>query len=221
MAPRLPPELRLVLEAEALKRTPRAGWKRIGVARPESVADHSWRLALMAMLYADLLGLDAGRAARIALLHDLAEARIGDRMPGEWSAKQKHAREARALRGMLAPLPPGVRRRWLALWNDYEAGRSPEARLVAELDKLEMVAQGLAYERRGEARRADLDPFWGTAERAIASAAVRARLGALRGRRPHAGGRGASKPTSRRASSNSGKGLRTSRKRYSRAPRTR
>ncbi|HEV8359378.1 MAG TPA: HD domain-containing protein, partial [Candidatus Thermoplasmatota archaeon] len=79
---RVPAELALVLEAEALKRTPRAGWKRVGIARPESVADHSWRLALMAMLYAEMLGLDAGKAARIAVLHDLAEARTGDAMPG-------------------------------------------------------------------------------------------------------------------------------------------
>jgi putative hydrolase of HD superfamily len=180
---RVPAELALVLEAEALKRTPRAGWKRVGIARPESVADHSWRLALMAMLYAEMLGLDAGKAARIAVLHDLAEARTGDAMPGEWTPKQKHARERRALHAMLKPLPPQVRRSWMALWMDYERGRSPEARLVHELDKLEMVAQGLAYERRRAARARDLDGFWRTADRAIASAALRARLDALAARR--------------------------------------
>jgi putative hydrolase of HD superfamily len=177
-------ELALVLEAEALKREPRRGWRRIGIARGESVADHSWRLSLMAMLYAELLGLDAGRAARIALLHDLAEARIGDRMPGELTDKAKHAREERALRAMLKPLPPRVQRAWLALWRDYETGRSPEARLVAELDKLEMVAQAFAYERRRAARPRDFDGFWGTAERAVASPAMRARLDALRAARP-------------------------------------
>lgn len=204
------PELALVLEAEALKRTPRAGWRRIGVREPESVADHSWRLALMAMLYADLLGLDAGKAMRIALLHDLAEARIGDRLPGEWTAKRKHARESAALRAMLRPLPPRLRKRYLALWLDYERARSPEARLVAELDKLEMAAQGLAYEKAGRAR-GRFGPFWATAERAVASPALRQRLAALRQARP----------TSRSASSSSGRGCRTSRKRYSRSPRTR
>jgi putative hydrolase of HD superfamily len=209
--PRRPPELRFLEDAEALKREPRRGWQRVGIRGGEHVADHSWRLALMAMLYADLLGLDAGRAARIALLHDLPEARTGDRMPGELTARQKHAREARALRSILRPLPPPLRRRYFALWQDYERGRTAEARLVAELDKLEMVAQALAYERGGRARPADLDGFWGTAERAVESAALRARLGALRAQRP----------TARRASSSSGSGSRTSRKRYSRAPRTR
>lgn len=211
MARRRCPELALVLEAEALKRTVRAGWRRIGVRQPESVADHSWRLALMAMLYAEQLGLDAGRAVRIALVHDLGEARIGDRMPGEWTPARKHAREAAALRGMLKALPAKQRRAWMALWLDYERGRSPEARLVAELDKLEMVAQGLAYERRKAAASRRFDPFWGTAERSIASGPMRARLAALRAQRP----------TARRASSTSGQGRRTSRKAYSRSPRTR
>jgi putative hydrolase of HD superfamily len=211
---RVPRELAFVLEAEALKREPRAGWRRIGIPAPESVADHSWRLALMAMLYADLLRLDAGKAMRIALLHDLAEARTGDTLPGTRTAGQKHAREARALRAMLRPLPRGLRRRYLALWRDYEEGRSPEARLVAELDKLEMAAQGLAYERRGLAR-GRFDPFWGTARGAVRSPALAAQLAALEALRPHA------RPTARRASSSSGRGRRTSRKRYSRSSRTR
>jgi putative hydrolase of HD superfamily len=178
-----PRELAFVLEAEALKRRPRRGWQRIGIERPESVADHSWRLAVMAMLYADLLGLDAARAMRIALLHDLPEARTGDSMPGEFTARHKHAREARALRSLLRPLPPNLRRRYYALWQDYELGRSAEARLVAELDKLEMVAQGLAYERRGQGRGRH-DRFWATAGGAVESPALRARLETLRARRP-------------------------------------
>lgn len=211
--PRLPAELRFLLEAEALKREPRRGWRRIGVRGGESVADHSWRLALMAMLYADLLGLDAGKAARIALIHDLPEARTGDTMPGEWSTAQKHAREARALRALLKPLPPGLRRRYLALWLDYELGKSPEARLVHELDKLEMAAQGLRYEREGRGR--GFDGFWGTAERAIHTPLLREHLEALRARRPQP------RPTARRASSSSPRGARGSRKRYSRSPATR
>lgn len=209
--PRAPAELAFVLEAEKLKLEPRRGWRRLGIKDCESVADHSWRLALMAMLYADLLGLDAGKAMRIALLHDLPEARTGDSMPGEWTSAQKHAREARALRALLKPLPPKLRRAWFTAWQDYEDGRSPEARLVAELDKLEMVAQGLAYERRGRARAQDFAGFWATAERAITSPAMRSRREALQAQRP----------TARKASSTSGKGRLASRKRYSRSPRTR
>jgi 5'-deoxynucleotidase YfbR-like HD superfamily hydrolase len=208
---RAPHELSFLLEAESLKLEPRRGWQRIGVPRPESVADHSWRLALMAMLYADMLGLDTGKAARIALLHDLPEARTGDSMPGEWSARQKHVRERRALAAMLKPLPTRMQQRWLALWMEYEEGSSAEARLVAELDKVEMVAQGLAYERRGAAKAPDLDGFWATAERAVVSTEMRARLSALHAQRPRA----------RRASSSSPRGRLGSRKRNSRSPRTR
>ena len=182
MARPLPGDLRFVLEAEGLKRLPRAGWRRVGIRGGESVADHSWRLALMAMLYADLLGLDAGRAMRIALVHDLAEARVGDAMPGEWSAKQKHVREARALRAMLKPLPANLQRRYFALWMDYEQGRSREARLVAELDKLEMVAQARGYE--GSIPRPEMDRFWRTADRAIEHAGLRELFEDLRARRP-------------------------------------
>lgn len=208
-------ELAFVLAAEALKREPRRGWARIGVRAPESVADHSWRLALLAMVYADLLGLDAGKAARIALLHDLPEARTGDTMPGEWSPRQKHARESRALRGLLRPLPARLRARYLAMWMDYEAGRSAEARLVGELDKLEMVAQALSYERARGAPRGAFDRFWGTAERSVHSAALRERLAALRAMRPQGS------PTARRASPSSRSGSRGRRKRYSRSPRAR
>jgi putative hydrolase of HD superfamily len=195
----LPGDLRFVLEAEALKRLPRAGWRRVGIRGGESVADHSWRLAVMAMLYADLLGLDAERAMRIALLHDLAEARVGDAMPGEWSPRQKHAREARALRSMLRPLPPRLARRYLALWHDYESGRSPEARLVHELDKLEMAAQAGAYE--GSVPRPELDGFWRTADRALAHPALRQRFEALQGRRPGARPQGRGKSSARANSS--------------------
>jgi len=176
------PEVAFLLEAGELKRVQRRGWKRVGVRAPESVADHSWRLALMAMLYADLEGLDAGRAARIALLHDLPEVRAGDAMPGEWTPAQKHAREARALRAMLKPLPPLLREEYEALWNEYEEGASPEARLVAELDKLEMAAQALRYEDARVSPR-KLDGFWASAEAVVRAPRLRAALDAMRRQR--------------------------------------
>lgn len=210
---RRPPDLAFVLAAEALKHQPRAGWKRVGVKDGESVADHSWRLALMAMVYADLLGLDGGRAARIALLHDLPEARTGDFMPGQVTPYRKHALEERALRALLKPLPPALQKKYMVLWQDYELGGSPEAQLVEELDKLEMVAQAVAYERRGRSL-GNMDGFWATADKLVRTPYLRERVEALRRMRPH-------KPTKRSASSTSARGARASRKRYSRSPRTR
>ena len=59
-----------------LKGLPRTGWLEAGVKRPESVAEHSYKTAVFAMVLADLQGLDAERAMRMALIYDLAEAEI-------------------------------------------------------------------------------------------------------------------------------------------------
>ena len=62
-----------------LKRTPRTGWLHVGVAQPESVADHSFSMAVLAWRIArDVPGVDAGRVVLMCLLHDFHEARLGD-----------------------------------------------------------------------------------------------------------------------------------------------
>src|SRR5918912_251677 len=71
----------LAAAAGSLKEVRRQGWVDRGVADAESVADHSYRLAVLAWAVARARGLDAGRAVLIALVHDLAEAEIGDETP--------------------------------------------------------------------------------------------------------------------------------------------
>ena len=85
--------------ARGLKTTPRTGWVHRGVRGPESVADHSWRVALMALVGAEgTSGLDTARAVQIALVHDLAEAIVGDIAPGDGvPAEEKHRGEAAAM----------------------------------------------------------------------------------------------------------------------------
>src|SRR5690242_15589080 len=74
--------LDLLGHAEALKRLPRTGWLHIGVQAPESVADHSYRIALLTLLVAaGEPALDLARALTIALVHDLPEAIAGDITP--------------------------------------------------------------------------------------------------------------------------------------------
>ncbi|TCO41038.1 putative hydrolase of HD superfamily [Kribbella antiqua] len=65
-------------EVGQLKRTWRTGWSLARMSNRESVADHSFRAAVIAMILAELEGADADRAAAIALIHDLPEARLGD-----------------------------------------------------------------------------------------------------------------------------------------------
>lgn len=155
--------LELYRHAVVLKFTPRTGWLQRGVAQPESVAEHSYGVALLALLVADQTGrLDRGKLLAIALLHDLAEAMLGD-LPASarrlLGAEAKHAAERRAMEELLAALPQSD---YLALWDEYARGVSPEARLVKGLDRIEMLVQALAYERAGS--RA-LDEFWADTER--------------------------------------------------------
>jgi putative hydrolase of HD superfamily len=72
-----------------LKQTQRAGWVDVGVYQPESVADHTFRTAFLCMLYADMEALDPLKLLRMALIHDLPEAVIGDLMPSQKTAETK------------------------------------------------------------------------------------------------------------------------------------
>ena len=75
---------------------------------PESVADHSYRTALMAMVFSDIRGLDTEKAVKMALLHDLPEALVGDSIPGERTPAEKKRMESAAMRTLLSDLPPRV-----------------------------------------------------------------------------------------------------------------
>lgn len=170
--------LRFFHLAGRLKDTPRAGWALRGVASPESVAEHTWRVALMALVLAPRAGLDASRCAALALVHDLAEALVGDITPYDGvSAEEKHRREAEAMQE-LADLAGDAS--LVVLWREYDAAASPEARFVKELDKLETVLQAAEYERAGDATPGALDEFWHSADARLTSPATRALLDALR-----------------------------------------
>jgi putative hydrolase of HD superfamily len=131
--------LEVLRAAEALKDTPRNSWTSGG--RRESVAEHSWRVALMAVVLAgELPGLDIGRLLQMLVLHDLGEAVRGD-VPAPLQGPHKTADERADLEGLLAPLPAAARVRLLALWDEYNAVATPEARLAKGLDRLETVLQ--------------------------------------------------------------------------------
>lgn len=127
--------------AEALKDTLRTGHTSGG--RPESTAEHSWRLSLLALVFEDELpGVDMLRLLKLCILHDLGEAIHGD-IPAvaQVDKEAKRARERQDMLQLTAPLDPALRGQVLSLWEEYEEGRSPEARLAKALDKLETVLQ--------------------------------------------------------------------------------
>jgi putative hydrolases of HD superfamily len=173
-----------------LKLLPRTGWLQRGVSNPESVAEHTFGVAMLALLVGDTMPtIDRGRLLTIALLHDLAEALVGD-LPATarrlFGTEAKYAAERGAMEELLADLPQAAD--YMALWDDYVQGGSAEARLVKALDRLEMLSQALAYERAGN--RA-LHEFWHDAEHWSAEfPAVRALANQLIAERTHMFGRG-------------------------------
>jgi putative hydrolase of HD superfamily len=155
------------VKAGRLKSEPRRGWvKKMGLDAPESVADHSYRTALMAMLFSDARGLDTEKAVRLALLHDLPEALVGDAMPEERSGASKIALETSAMGKLLSGLPPRARAICSAAWREYIVGKTPEAELVNQLDKLEMAIQAWEY-ASSTADPALAKEFWATAKKHI------------------------------------------------------
>ncbi|HEX6038692.1 HD domain-containing protein [Longimicrobium sp.] len=133
--------LRFLRAAEQLKNTHRSAWTSGG--QPESVAEHTWRLCLMALVLRDAFpDVDFARLVQICIIHDLGEAIGGDipaihQVPGESKAAQERA----DLLQLLEPLPAPIRDRITALWDEYEAAETPEARLAKALDKLETIMQ--------------------------------------------------------------------------------
>ncbi len=133
--------LTFLRSAERLKTVNRSGWTSAGQA--ESVAEHSWRLCLMAMvLYGKSVDVDLARLLKMCLIHDLGEAISGDvPAPAQTRIGNKAERERRDLLELVGPLPAALRAEILELWDEYEAAQSREARLAKGLDKLETILQ--------------------------------------------------------------------------------
>ncbi len=158
---------------QELKRVKRTGWIDRGVppADVESVADHSYLTALIAWITAlDNPDLDATRVLKLAIIHDLAEAIVGDAPPyaadevpdpsdvealtaffsvrhvrsPEAQAAKKTA-EATAFASMTANLPQPIRDELTSLWDEYEEQETDEARYVKNTDTLEAYLQSRHY----------------------------------------------------------------------------
>ncbi|MDQ1900706.1 HD domain-containing protein [Paracoccus sp. WLY502] len=141
--------LRFLAEADALKSVLRANLL-IDGSRRENSAEHSWHLALYALVFADLAGpgVDVGRVIRMLLLHDLVEIDVGD-VPLHSAGGQAHgsaqiqAAEAAAALRIFGLLPDAQARDYLALWQEFEAAASPDAVFAKALDRCQPVIQNL------------------------------------------------------------------------------
>ncbi|KAJ8270743.1 hypothetical protein GJAV_G00118730 [Gymnothorax javanicus] len=129
-----------------LKRVPRTGWVYRNVKQPESVSDHMYRMSMMALTITDR-NINRDRCMKLALVHDMAECIVGDIAPADNISKaEKHRREEEAMKHLTGLLQDDLKKEIYELWNEYEQQSSPEARLVKELDQLEMILQAHEYE---------------------------------------------------------------------------
>ena len=126
-----------LFEVGMLKRTPRSGWQFLGTGS-ESVAEHVYRTTMIAFVLARLNGtVDTDKVLRLALAHDLPEARTGDL--NYVNQKYVTADEERAADDMARGLPFGEELR--ELMAEYREEASPEAILVHDADQLEMLLE--------------------------------------------------------------------------------
>lgn len=165
--------LNFLIEANKLKEMPRTGWVLMQVKNPESIADHTFRVAVATWLIGEKANLNVERAIKIALFHDLCEVHAGDSTPFNYyhdlsrkkkkdekllmkwvrlSANEKKKRgrikfnkEKKGLLKLIKGLDPKQKNEIYSHWYDYENRISKEARFVKQLDRIETLLQSIEY----------------------------------------------------------------------------
>ena len=133
-----------------LKRVKRSGWiHKSKITSPESVADHTYLMCVMSMVLADIMDLDSGHVMKMVNIHDMAESLVGDHMPGEISSEQKQVQEDNAIKKIISKLPNSLQEKYFDIWKEYNDNITNSAKLVHNMDKLEMALQAKEYEIDG------------------------------------------------------------------------
>lgn len=151
-----------------LKRIPRTGWLlcNVPLGEVEDVAQHTFDVATMTLVLADELErlkikINRERALSMAVVHDWAEALVGDfpypALKYLESEKTKNKIERNALNDLLRDLP--MNEKYLGLWQEYSEKHTLEAKLVHTADYLSILVQAVKYRERGN-RSSELDELW-------------------------------------------------------------
>ncbi|KAK7887606.1 hypothetical protein LTR67_009507 [Exophiala xenobiotica] len=140
---------------ERLKVEKREGWRRFGISKGESIADHMYRMSLITMVAPPELSrrLDIPRCTKMALIHDMAEGLVGDLTPVDGVPKvEKSRREADTMdwvaQSLLGKVHGGIPGKEIrAVWQEYEDSETEESKFVHDVDKIELILQMVEYER--------------------------------------------------------------------------
>jgi len=136
-------------EIMKLKKLKRSGWIVSGVKDGESVADHSFMMILMTLILGKDRNIDLSKALKMAILHDIAECRVGNIISWEnfhMTRDEKEKMEEDAMKNLLSVLGENGKE-YFSIWKEYEERKSEEAKFVKAIDNLEMILQASEYEK--------------------------------------------------------------------------
>jgi len=152
-----------------LKKISRQGWiNKLNIDKSESVADHSFMMTVMSMVISDLTNQNSEKIMKMALLHDLAESKIGDLVPGQIDKEEKIRLENNAFMEIVDKLPNKIKTEYLQLWKEYQENISEESKIIHQIDKLEMSLQAKTYQKEGHPIE-KLETFFNSAKNDISN----------------------------------------------------
>ena len=153
--------------AANLKNIPRQGWiDKLSLDNPESVADHTFSMAVMGMVISDLENLNSEKILKMILLHDLAESQVGDIIPDKMPLEEKQRLENSAFNEIVKTLPESMIPNYVEIWKEYQENNSDESDIVHQIDKLEMAFQAKIYQSQGHSKE-KLETFYASAKSSI------------------------------------------------------
>ena len=176
--------IKFFIDVGKLKRLPRKGWVINQIKNPESIADHTFRAAMMAWVLGEKKKLNREKILKMILVHDLWKIKAGDITPYDpvlpkskkelvklmrtWPrhskeekqkiAREKYKKEWDSLVKVTEDLPPKLKKEIRSLWLEFKKGLTKEARFAYQVDKMENLLQALEYWKRY--KKPPLMPWW-------------------------------------------------------------
>ena len=164
MDTRLQQQIAFVMETDKLKRIIRRNYNADG-SRLENTAEHSWQITLMALTLSEYAEeeIDVTKVIKMLLIHDLVEVDAGDTyLYGEFDLQERDVKEQQAAERIFGLLPDEQQTEFMALWQEFEARETPEARFAKAVDRFMPIlnnyhSQGRSWKENHISREQVLD----------------------------------------------------------------